>query len=47
MVLGNAISYLITGELYKEAVTNEEIKISTHKVLLTQSCLVCFSFLFF
>mmetsp|Transcript_35234 Transcript_35234/g.46400 ORF Transcript_35234/g.46400 Transcript_35234/m.46400 type:complete len:126 (-) Transcript_35234:124-501(-) len=47
MVLGNAISFFLTGWFFRSAETPDEIKAALQKALITQTCLVSFGFLFF
>jgi len=47
MILGNALSFFLTGYIFSEAQSEAEIKEALHTVLICQSCIVGFTFLFF
>ena len=47
MILGNALSFFLTGYIFSGAETVEAIKASLHRVLITQTCIIAVSFLFF
>ena len=47
VVLGSAISFLITGHFFKDAESAIEIKASLHKVLILQTCFIASVVTFF
>lgn len=47
LVLGNAISFFLTGWFFRVAETEAEIKAALQTTMITQTSLVCFSFVFF
>ena len=47
MVMGNGISYAISGFMFENATTDEEIKASIQQVFVTQTYIVFCVFIFF